>query len=210
MMKRHTILAALAVVMLGGCSLQTTGPAVTEYRLKPVTVEKRTAPTACSEQTLKVSVTLAPDLFKSSQIHYADAEFRQYDYLRSRWAESPDRQLRHFVESVIAQSGLFKSVVTYNSQVYSDYYLEPKINNFMQYFNDDGTATVQVDMEFTLMDQESARAVATMHVNRSEPTPTADALGAVKAFNAIMQESLYETIGWLDDTCKQQSLPEKK
>jgi ABC-type uncharacterized transport system auxiliary subunit len=205
-------MAAALLLMTGGCSLQmqTTAPAVEEYRMQPVSVEPVISEGSCSEATMKVSLTLSPDLFKSRQIHYADSGLRQYTYTRSRWAESPVRQLRHMLEAAMAQSGLYKSVVTYNSQVYNDLYFEPKINNFMQYFKPDGTAYVHVDMELTLMDQDSSRALSTLHIDKKVACESADAAGAVKAFNTIVQASLDQTIGWLHDVCKRESLPEEK
>ncbi len=135
-MKKHLWVSSLiaATLLVGGCSLQTAAPSVSEYRIKPVGIEKRESLQSCSAKTVRLSLTLSPDLFKSRQIHYADEELRQYVYTRSRWAESPDRQLRHLLESALAQSGLFASVITYNSQAYNDLLFEPKINNFMQYF----------------------------------------------------------------------------
>ncbi|MDX1295135.1 MAG: ABC-type transport auxiliary lipoprotein family protein [Sulfurimonadaceae bacterium] len=205
-------LAVTALLLGGGCSLQmqTTAPAVKEYRMQAVSIKPLASAGSCDEQTMKVSLTLSPDLFKSRQIHYADSSLRQYTYTRARWAESPVRQLRHMFEAALAQSGLYKSVVTYNSQVYNDLYFEPKINNFMQYFKPDGSAYVHVDMELTLMDQDSNRAISTLHINKTLPCGSADASGAVKAFNTIVQESLDQTIGWLHDVCKRESLPAEK
>ncbi len=51
------------------------------------------------------------------------------------------------------------------------------------------------------MDQDSNRVVATRHIDKRLPTESADALGAVKAFNAVIHESLGEMVGWLDDVC---------
>jgi cholesterol transport system auxiliary component len=197
-------------LFLGGCSLQTTGPVVSDYRLKPLEIAPRQSEGVCKNQTIRVSLTLAPDLFESRQLYYADSNFEQYAYTRSRWAESPDRQLRHLFESVLAQSGLYKSVITYNSQAYDDVMLEPKINNFMQYFEPDGSTYVHVDMELTLIDQDSNHVISTLHIDKKVPTESPDALGAVKAFNTIVHESLNETIGWLHDVCKREPLSEKR
>ena len=196
----RTTVAVLILILLGGCAVQQTGPAVSEYRLQPLQVERRAPKDACREKTMKVSLTLAPDLFKSLQIHYN----------RARWAQSPDRQLRHLFESAMEQSGLYKSVVTYNSQAYNDLYFEPKINDFMQYFDADGSSRVHLDMELTLMDQDTNRVLSTLHVEKQAMTGSSDALGAVKAFNALVHETLNETIGWLDDVCERQSIPEEK
>lgn len=206
----RTTVAVLILILLGGCAVQQTGPAVSEYRLQPLQVERRAPKDACRDKTMKVSLTLAPDLFKSLQIHYAGSDFAHYTYTRSRWAESPDRQLRHLFESVMEQSGLYKSVVTYNSQAYNDLYFEPKINDFMQYFDADGSSRVHLDMELTLMDQDTNRVLSTLHVEKQAMTGSSDALGAVKAFNALVHETLNETIGWLDDVCERQSIPEEK
>ena len=196
------------VLFLGGCTLQTTVPAVNEYRIKPLQIAPYAAG-GCSQETLRVSLTLAPNLFKTRQMHYATEDFSQYDYTRARWAESPDRQLRHLFESVLAQSGIFGSVITYDSQAYNDLLFEPKVNNFMQYFEADGSSYVHVDMELVLMDQESNRVISTRHVDKRRVTESADAMGAVKAFNAVVHETLNETTGWLDDVCKREPLPEK-
>lgn len=200
----------LAGLLAGGCAVQTKVPPVKEYRLQPLEIASRNAHAACRDATMQVSLTLAPDLFKTVEIHYADADFTHYSYTRARWAQSPDRQLRHLFESVLAQSGLYKSVVTYNSQAFNDFYFEPKINDFMQYFDADGSSWVHLDMELILMDQDTNRVIAMRHVDKRAPTPTNDAAGAVKAFNALVHETLNETIGWLDDVCERQSLPEEK
>ena len=209
-MRRNLIFATIVTALLGGCSLQTVTPPVTDYRMTAPEVRPVSDAQGCKEQTLRVSLTLAPDLFKSRQLLYADDAYVQYVYTRSRWAESPDRQLRHLFESTLAQSGLFQSVITYDSQAHNDLLFEPKLNNFMQYFDASGKAYVAMDMELVLMDQDSNRVISNRHIHKTVPTESADAFGAVRAFNAMVHETLHETTGWLHDVCQQQPLPEKR
>ena len=189
-------------LLLGGCSIQQSVQPVTEYRLKPYAKQTRFADSQCTVSTLRVALTQSSALLQRQSILYADDSYRQYAYTKARWIESPSRQLRHLFEDAITRSGLFKSVVTYDSQARNDLLLENKVNDFMQYFGSDGKSHVHLSMELILIDQESMQVIATKHVDIKKETVSADAQGAVEAFNQILQEMMAQTMEWLHGECK--------
>lgn len=198
-MKR--ILAVAAVLLMGGCSLQQSSPPVTEYRLKPLGIEKVRDSGSCKETILRIGLVQSSSLLQRQNIYYADDSLRQYIYTRSRWAEAPDKQLQHLFESVIAQTGLFKSVITYISEARNQQLLEVKVTDFMQYFGHDG-AYVHVAMELTLIEQESMRVLSTRNIELKKATASPDAQGAVEALNVLMHETLVQTRAWLEGECR--------
>ena len=198
---KHAILLVTALLM-GGCSLQQKVPPVTEYRLKPYTYDKAYQNSACRDLTLRIGLTQSPSLFQRQAIYYADESNRQFRYVRSRWAEAPDKQFRHLFEDALAQSGLFKSVISYMSEAYNDRLLEMKLTDFMQYFHEDGTSSVHFAMDVTLIDQDTMRVVATEHIDMTKKTATADAEGAVEIFDEMTQGVLLQTMEWLDASCR--------
>ena len=198
---KATILIAMALFM-GGCSLQQSVPPVTEYRLKPYTYDKKYQNSACRDLTLRIGLTQSSSLFQRQAIYYADDSHKQYTYIRSRWVEAPDKQFRYLFEDAVAQSGLFKSVITYVSEARNERLLEMKLTDFMQYFRADGTSDVHFAMDVTLIDQDSMKVVSTKHLDMTKKTATADAKGAVEVFDEIAHETLIQTMEWLDEECR--------
>lgn len=197
-MKR--ILAVGTALIMGGCSLQQTNPPVTEYRLKPLSVEKVRDNGNCKETTLRIGLVQASGLLQRQAFYYADDSHRQYLYTKSRWAEAPDKQLQHLFESVVAQTGLFKSVITYISEARNQQLLEVRVTDFMQYFEADG-AYVHLDLELSLIEQDSMRILSSRHFDLKKKCPTPDARGAVEALNALVNETLEQTAAWLGSAC---------
>ncbi len=191
----------IAMFVLGGCSLQQSVPSVTSYRLKPAMTNSMSAAKACRTKTLRISLTQSSQLLQGQSIYYADENYGEYSYSRSRWAEAPDKQFRHLLEDTIARNGLFKSVITYNSQAYNEWLLESKITDFMQYFEGE-KSYVHLSMQLTLIDQDTREVISTWHIEKRKETTTSDAKGAVEAYNLLVQETLNETVEWLNGECQ--------
>jgi len=155
----------------------------------------------CLIKTLRISLTQSSQLMQSQSIYYADESYGEYSYSRSRWAEAPDKQFRHLLEDTIARSELFKGVITYNSQAYNEWLLESKITDFMQYFEGE-RSYVHLSMQLTLIDQDTRDVISTYYVEKRKKTATADAKGAVEAYNLLVQETLNETVEWLNGECQ--------
>lgn len=200
-MKVMNVISLMGLLLLGGCSLQQSKPSVTEYLLKPAVERVNADGSACQERTLRIALTQAPQMMERPAIFYVDEHNIQYRYSRSRWSQSPDKQWRHLLEEEIGRSGMFKGVISYTSQAFNDLLLESRITDFMQYFKA-GKAYVHVVMQMTLIDQESRKVVATHVADKRLENASADAEGAVAAFNQIVAEILKETVEWLDGECK--------
>ncbi|MEA3372417.1 MAG: ABC-type transport auxiliary lipoprotein family protein [Campylobacterota bacterium] len=194
------IAIAIVLILLGGCSVQQSVSPSTSYRLKPLMTSSASAAEGCAEKTLRVSLTHSSNLMQNQSIYYVDEAYGEYSYSRSRWIESPSKQFRHLLEDTVARNGAFKSVITYNSQAYNDMLLESKIMDFMQYF-EGKTSYVRLVVQLTLIDQDTRKVISTHYVEKRKATETADAEGAVKAFNQLVQEMLSETVEWLNGEC---------
>jgi len=195
------LLVTVFLLILGGCSLKTTVPAITEYHITmPSSVFTKGA--KCLKNTIKVALIQSPNMFKSTQMFYADARLRQYSYNTSSWSESPTSRLQTIFVSGLSQSQLFGGVVGYQSLASYDYLVELHLYDFMQYLREDGTSYVHMSFDVVIIESDNRVVVSKFHFNETKESDSVDATGGVIALNALVQKSATQALKWTALQCK--------
>lgn len=197
---KHYIIA-ITLLLLSGCSLTTTVPSSTQYQISMPEVSKLEVD-GCHEKTAKIALLQSPSIFKFTQMFYADANLRQFPYTQSSWSESPAERLQTIFVSGLSTSGLFKSVVGYQSIAAYDYLIEIHVYDFMQYFDTNGNAEVRMSFDVIIIENFNHKVLGKFHFNEKAMSESADALGGVKALNTLVSDSVKDVLKWTAKACQ--------
>jgi ABC-type uncharacterized transport system auxiliary subunit len=195
------ILTALALLFLTACS--TTYPAITEYRIDMEMKKYQDIEGSCKKDSLIVAQVFVKSSLMSKKMKYVVGKYKEYAYNQSEWAENPNRAISDAIVSVLQNADLFKTVESYKSFSRSDYTLESRVEEFSQYFSDDEKESfVKVSITFSLIDNKTAKVIATRQIIKEKKTQTPDAKGGVIALNEALGETLDEMIAWIAGSCR--------
>ena len=195
------ILTALALLFLTACS--TTYPAITEYRIDMEMKKYQDIEGSCKKDSLTVAQVFVKSSLMSKKMKYVVGKYKEYAYNQSEWAENPNRAISDAIVSVLQNADLFKTVESYKSFSRSDYTLESRVEEFSQYFSDDEKESfVKVSITFSLIDNKTAKVIATRQIIKEKKTQTPDAKGGVIALNEALGETLDEMIAWIAGSCR--------
>ena len=85
----------------------------------------------------------------------------------------------------------------------SDYTLESRVDDFAQYFSEDEKESyVRTSITFSLIDNKTAKIVASKQITKEKRTEAADAQSGVAALNELLGESLDEMTEWISGSCE--------
>lgn len=192
------ILAIVLVLIISGCS--TNVPSVSEYRLKAHTQENKFM--AC-DKSLKVNKAFTNASFSSRKIYYGEGEYKQFAYTQAQWSDALDRMISDIFTQSIAQSGIFKSVDSYKSQVKTNYILEIDIEEFMQIYNEKITSSqAETRLTIALLDTKHKTHKASKTFEVIKKAKTLNAEGGVIALDEALGEVIGDMLIWLEEVCK--------
>jgi ABC-type uncharacterized transport system auxiliary subunit len=195
------ILAILLVAVFVGCT--TTYPPVTEYRIEALPKRVNFKQSSCKAHSLKVSQVFVKSALMSKKMKYVVNAYEEYAYNQSEWAEDPNKAITDVLVSDLEQTGIFDTVTSYKSFSSSDYTLECRIADFTQYFTENEKHSfVKIAMTFTLIDNKTAKVIATKTIQDKMDTKQADAKSGVVALNRLLQKSLVSLNSWLAGSCR--------
>lgn len=195
------IISIVLFLALSGCSLKTTVPASTAYQLSMPQITTM-GTEGCREKSVQVSLIQTPTLFKFTQMFYNKASLQQSYYANSVWGESPADRLQTIFVAALSQSGIFKSVVGYESIASYDYLVEIHLYDFMQYFDAENRASVRVNFDLVLVGNENHKVLGKFNFNETLPSETANAFGGVEALNTLVSKGVINTLEWTATECK--------
>ena len=188
------------VLLFSGCTSPT--PAMHEYRLNVIPPTLKAGKTKCVKKTLKVDQAFSDKLFMSLKMYYAQGEYKQYAYARSRWVQSPNDKITQGLTEYIRAMHLFKSVQNADSKTKNDFRLEINIEDFMQYFDEnEKNSYVNVAVTCNLIDTVTHTVYKTKTFTVRIKAKSDDALGGVAALNEALNTLLKECGVWLRGVC---------
>jgi len=191
----------VGLLFLMGCSV--TVPHVVEYRLDPSVDSQKSKESSCREKSLKVGRVFASNTLMTKSMNYATEKYELFSYTESEWAISPSKAIGTALLKSIRASENFSYVSDYRSRSKTDLLLETHVDSFIQHFsNDNKSATVEITLSLTLLDQKSLKVSDSKVISKRVTTPTADAKGGVSAFNSALKEILLEANAWLAGSCR--------
>ena len=83
--------------------------------------------------TLRVErFTVAP-LYNTNQMIYRDSSFRREAYVYHRWRSNPGDLLTYFISRDLRESGLFRAVSPWESELRTRYVLEGSVEEFVEW-----------------------------------------------------------------------------
>ena len=83
--------------------------------------------------TLRVQrFTVAP-VYNTNQMIFRDSSFRREAYVYHRWRSNPGDLLTYFISRDLRESGLFRSVSPWETELRSRYVLEGSVDEFLEW-----------------------------------------------------------------------------
>jgi len=195
------ILIVLASFLFLGCS--TALPPKSEYRLNPDIRTQKLSADSCKNKSLKVAQAFSQSTLMSRDMSYGLGDSKQYIYSESQWASTPNRAITAQFLKLFRASDLFKSVQISKSRSKNDFILEINIEDFMQYFNKQSSASfAKISISLTLIDAKTNNVFATQTFKTNTDVITLDANGGVDGLNDALSEVLSQSNIWIAGVCK--------
>jgi cholesterol transport system auxiliary component len=180
-MKRRQFQAGAAALLLGGCSLAPTQPAVAVFDFGP-------APAAApGGVALRVLAVAAPPWLDGPEIGYRLAyrdPYRREAYRDSRWAASPAALLGARLQ---ARAGPGSGAAAT---------LALQLDDFSQVFSAPTQSRVLLRLRARLSPAGQPDAALERVIELERTAPTADAAGAVRALSQAADEAVAQLLAW--------------
>lgn len=190
------------ILFITGCSI-VPHPAITEYRIDTKNIEfKHKKGDGCISKSLKVAEAFSSSLLMSSDMSYVTDNNKQFTYTQSQWSQSPNHAITSEILNLLRDMKIFKTVQISKSRTRNDLILETSIDEFMQYFINNGKESyVEVRISLTLVDTKTSKAISTKTFSSKVDSISLDAEGGVVALNKALVNVLKQSSNWLMEIC---------
>ncbi len=139
----------------------------------------------------------------SKKMKYVVGKYKEFAYNQSEWAENPNRAISDVIVKALESANIFQTAGSYKSFSRSDYTLESRVDLFSQYFSEDKKESfVKIAIVFSLIDNKTAKIIASKHISKERKIQKANAQSGVIALNELLGESLDEMIQWISGSCE--------
>ena len=197
-----TIFILLSVIFLSGC-VTTTTPPMNEFRVNSNLSFSSLSEGKCHKKSLKVAEAFSSNSLKSLKMKYAYGNNKQFIYSQSQWALSPNQAITSEIINLLRDLELFSSVQIAKSRSRNDMLLEISIDEFMQYFNEDGSRSyVNVVLSLTLLDTKTKTIFATKTFRQKSDVKRLNAEGGVESLNTALRTVLLSSSIWFEEICR--------
>ncbi|MEN4054130.1 MULTISPECIES: ABC-type transport auxiliary lipoprotein family protein [Sulfurimonas] len=197
----RNIVVAFMVLFFASCS--TTYPSITEYRIDTEIQTAQSLKSSCQKSSLTVAQVFVKSSLMSKKMKYVVGKYKEFAYNRSEWAENPNRAISDAIVKALQSANIFQTVDNHKSFSRSDYTLESRVDDFSQYYSEDEKESfVKIAITFSLIDNKTAKIIASKHISKEKKTQRANAQSGVVALNELLGESLDEMIQWISGSCK--------
>ncbi|NPA28052.1 MAG: hypothetical protein GXN91_03275 [Epsilonproteobacteria bacterium] len=190
------VFSIILVIFFAACSVKKLEP-LKLYTLNIPKVQK-VLNSPYKNKTLKVVYPLSIGVnlgYKISYLYLKDGDGGYY--VNSQFKETLSYQLTRILLDTLSQSGLFKSVVPYDSDIIEDLRLESTVFRVEHQVREDNSSYAVVDIEFRLVDMESREILKSKRFRYTKECKTTDAKGFIEALNEIFEELSQDLIDWL-------------
>ncbi len=206
-----SITLGLTLVLSGCGSILAPQQAPLTYRLSPDTANvvsaSKTSPTF--PYSLHVAAPRSDAGFDTSAIAYRQSPYRLDYYTQSRWVDPPATMLGERITHALEQSGAYRIVLSPGAALPSDLRLAVELVALEQIFSDStttppsGASKVRLALRMQLIDNKNIKVLASGRVDVEQPSPSADAAGAVAAANQALREAMPKIVQFcIDNTPK--------
>jgi len=193
------ILVTFLIIFISGCSIKEIGKPIATYSLEAKSVESANFKV---NKVLKVVHFKTPTNLIGQKIWYKREPFATNSYLYSAWNQDFTDMIEQELTNAIYKRDFFKSVFSGYSKSKTDYILEGELISAIQevYKN---RADVKFDLRLYLVDYKTSKLIDSKDFSYRQVCKTIDALGAIKAYNKIVQKLNKEVISWLEKSVKE-------
>ena len=197
---RRTVIAGLALLCLGGCSLlsPTNAPSPVFYSLDTArsaasvpALAFAPAQTAGATRILIINPPHAAAGFDGQRIIYVREPHRLDYFAYSEWVDPPARMLGPLLVARIESSGAFRAVVLTPSAATGDWRLDTEIIRLQHEFQTQ-PSRVRFTLRATLVEDKTRRVLAWREFEAVAPASSDDPYGGVVAANRAVQSVLEE------------------
>ena len=197
---RRTVIAGLALLCLGGCSLlsPTNTPSPVFYSLDTARSAASVpalgfapAQTAGATRILIINPPHAAAGFDGQRIIYVREPHRLDYFAYSEWVDPPARMLGPLLVARIESSGAFRAVVLTPSAATGDWRLDTEIIRLQHEFQTQ-PSRVRFTLRATLVEDKTRRVLAWREFEAVAPASSDDPYGGVVAANRAVQSVLEE------------------
>lgn len=156
--------------------------------------------------TLLVTPTTAPGFYDAQAIVYSPAAGTRAYYQLNSWTEPPSRALVALLTERLRRSGAFGSVTTTTGEARGALVLDTQLDEI---YHDAATSpgAAKISLTATLSDPGRRFVAGQRRFTASAPAPTADAAGAVQAFDVALGPLLDEVVAWAGQTAARSRTP---
>jgi cholesterol transport system auxiliary component len=134
---------------------------------------------------------------------YAYGDDKLFIYSQSQWALSPNQAITSEIVNLLRDLELFSSIQISKSRSRNDMLLEISIDEFMQYFSEDGSRSyVNVVLSLTLLDTRTKTIFATKTFRQKSDVERLSAEGGVESLNTALRTILLSSSIWFERVCK--------
>lgn len=189
------ILAVLFVFMFTGCALKEQSPPLSHFTLQPPSIEKSTRHT---NLVIKIRMPKSPKYVAQPDILYTYGDHKLLSYAYNHWQDIPNEMVQKLLADIIADSGLFRTAILSTSRIRSELSLECRIEEFIQFFESPSKSHVKVSLRLHLLNELTKELIVSEKFIYTQPTQTADAVGAVQAYNQIFSLFAQDVMAWLE------------
>jgi ABC-type uncharacterized transport system auxiliary subunit len=193
----------MVLFFMGGCSLQTTVPAISKYSLNDDYDVKAVENSHFGDKVIRMGVIENSALLSGTNIYYSSDNGQSYSYTKARWSEGVNSQLGNLMMHTITKTKIFKDVLPLRSLARSDLILEMNIYDFSQQIHTDGTTTLHLSVKLRVVEEYSRKIIATKLFEMEQNENEGNIEGALKGYNKLVVKLLSETNSWLKESSLQ-------
>ncbi len=197
----RNIAVVFIVLFFTACS--TTYPSIIEYKIDTEVQIPQNLEDSCQKSSLTVAQVFVKSSLMSKKMKYVVGKYKEFAYNQSEWAENPNRAISDVIVKALESANIFQTAGSYKSFSRSDYTLESRVDLFSQYFSEDKKESfVKIAIVFSLIDNKTAKIIASKHISKERKIQKANAQSGVIALNELLGESLDEMIQWISGSCE--------
>ena len=155
------------------------------------------------DKSIKISQAFSSSSLMSKNMNYVKGESKQFIYSKSQWSVTPNNAINDMFLKLLRKVDVFKSVHTSKSRIRSDYMLEINVEDFMQYFSEDGNKSyANVVITLSLLQSGTNSVIASKTFNSKVDVETLNAEGGVDSLNIGLSNIMSISSQWLGEVCK--------
>lgn len=186
----------LLIMVCYGCIANV--PQTHYYTFQPGDIKAQETDSAKYFYILGVEMYEADVPYQQDQIVFRTSPYEINFYEYRRWLRPPTEMVREQIVKLFASSGIFQRVHADTFESYADYILRGKVIMFDQWLTAENTSSVQVEIQYQLIDSERKHLVWIESINTTATISDLAIIETVKAFESALQDNIQQAIATID------------